>query len=180
MDHPSATKCSTCHIYPPYCSEKERIVLHGRRKGQKTTDHTDPTSTIAFGSSPQTLLSKCTMRTVRLGGNVDGPLRKNVFTRALRSARDLLLLDSVASRLLVRERPKPRNVLLPVQTRSPAAMGHTLAVDFPQARKWEELLSREPTPSHAMCLLASAVQAQVAGSIPHSHAICQSSCPHSV
>ena len=101
MSHPHAAKHLTCHVYPPDGSEKMRIELHRRRTRGETADCTDSTSTVAFRPSSQTLFPQFTMRTICLRGDVDGPLRKGIFTRALRSARGLLLLGNGASHFLV-------------------------------------------------------------------------------
>jgi len=74
MVDPGTTKRSTCHIHPPYQAENDGPSrnLGGRR--QKTANGTNPTSTIAFGSSSQALFSKFTVWTIRLGGDVDSTL----------------------------------------------------------------------------------------------------------
>ena len=77
--YPCATKCSTSHIHSSYRCEKMKILLERRRWREKTADCTHSTSTIAFGFSSQTLLPECTVWTIRLGGDVDGPLRVGVF-----------------------------------------------------------------------------------------------------
>ena len=79
MSYSSTAKRSACDIYPPDGSEKMRISLYRRRTGQETTDCTDPTSPIAFRTSSQALSPKFTVRTIRLGGDIDGPLRKGIF-----------------------------------------------------------------------------------------------------
>ena len=78
-------------------------------------NRTDSASTISFGTRGETLLSERTSLTIRLGGEIDGPLGKSVLTHALRSTKDLPPLGSAASRPLARRSPQPQNVRWLVQ-----------------------------------------------------------------
>ena len=129
-------------------------------------DRTDPTGAIPFGISPQTLFSKRTVRTIHLGGDVDGPLCKRILSRVLHSTTGWLLLDSAAFRLLARRKYRLRTALQPVQMPLPAATVHTPEAGFPLAREREELPWQVPIRSRVSCPLASSFPVRVAGSTP--------------
>ena len=67
------------HIHPSYWSEQDRFLLNRGRWRQETTDATSPTSTIAFRSSSQALSPEVIVRTIRLGSDIDGPLRECIL-----------------------------------------------------------------------------------------------------
>ena len=52
VGHPGAAKCSPSHIHPPDRSEQDRLALNRHRCGwrQETTDRTNTTGSIPFGS----------------------------------------------------------------------------------------------------------------------------------
>jgi hypothetical protein len=81
MDGPGAAKRSACNIHPSYWSEKDRLLLTRNRGrwGQEATDSANPSSTIAFGTFCQTLLSERTALTVSLISEVDGALSESIF-----------------------------------------------------------------------------------------------------
>jgi hypothetical protein len=77
---PGAAKRSTGYIYPPHRTEQDGLSLNNRRGwGQETTDGTDATSAIPFGTWSEALLLESTWQTIGLVGQIDGPLGKGIL-----------------------------------------------------------------------------------------------------
>jgi hypothetical protein len=66
-------------IHPSDWSEWDRLSRNRGRWRQETAHCTHPTGTIAFGSSPQTLLFERTRFTVASEAQVNGTLRERIF-----------------------------------------------------------------------------------------------------
>ena len=71
---PGAAKSAAWHIHPPCRCLESSLRRDLQRRGQEAANSTDATSTIASGSSPQTLLTEHTFLAVIQRGYVNGSL----------------------------------------------------------------------------------------------------------